>query len=314
MKEIKKMTDYMAKMSYTSVTYPIGFPTILADEYWDYYIDLLGQTEKWNNFKRLWKEEGFTDYYQFMNRFYDTVKEVSDNMIIQPIDDVNKIIENYIQNMVYWKDRFGILEPKKYIKVDIHSASDAAYKEVKIFNDKYESTQDIINQVSKYEIFKDMKFLRIKSLWYNKMPEYVYMKLISRNVLLRRIYESNCPAILELNKVCDDILVSGNDMYLYNVDDVEKYKHLCGDYTIDNINFNISIMQACGIEILGHVYNFATNLSKNCTDYNLRHFPVYFIPLMLKVSRGERPTEKDLAIGYEDQVFFHLNENDYKIL
>lgn len=40
----------------------------------------------------------------------------------------------------------------------------------------------------------------------------------------------------------------------------------------------------------------------------------FLLFLMLKVSRGEQPQEKDLDIGYEDQVFFHLNKNDYKIL
>lgn len=312
------MTNYMSKVSYAAVNYPLGFPMILADKYWDYYMSLVGQTDKWNRFMNLWNEEGFETYDQFITEFNEVAKKSAMLMFNGSVDESVKKLHEYAENSKEWEFPTKIqnnLKPGKYIKVDIHSSVDYVLKEIGIFNDKYDSLMEIINGQSKYEIFKDIKLMKFRTLKFNGINNHPDIKKISRSIILKKIYESGLPEIDIFNKSCRNVFVSGNDMYLYELDNPDEFEYLCGDYITDNgISFNISMFKNMCVQIMDSQYNFSINLSKKYVDYDLRNYPKYFIPLMIRLIKGEHPTEMDLAIGYEDQIFFHLNENDYKIL
>lgn len=310
------MTDYDARLSYAAVHYPFGFPTILADGYWEHYMDLTGQTDRWNRFLDLYKSEGFGSNVKFMEMFNCTAEKAAGLMFNGNADECMAEIHRYAAEVKSWDvpDFIRGIRPGRYLKIDIHSGIDAVLRETKTISPGYRSIMEIVDKISEYKMFKDMKSMKFRILRFNGISMNPDVIKILRNVMLKRVYESGIPEIETLNRSCRNIYASTNDMYIYDLDDISKYEHLCGDYSAGDVDFNISVFRCASAEILGNAYHFAIDPTVKLVDCNLRAYPRQFVPLMIRIARDETPDKMDLAVGYEDQIFFHLNENDYKIL
>ena len=90
-----KITDFDIKKSFVQVNYPLETPSILLDEYWEYYMDLFGQTEKYEKFRQDWLKEGFKTYKDFMDEYNNIINSIRfDDIFKHPKDDILKIIES----------------------------------------------------------------------------------------------------------------------------------------------------------------------------------------------------------------------------
>lgn len=77
------------------------------------------------------------------------------------------------------------------------------------------------------------------------------------------------------------------------------------------MNYHIDTFDVNNIDVLGKVY---LNLWNHHESFGTHAVIPMFIPITNCILNGRIPTKYDLAIGYEDQIFFYLDENDYKII
>ena len=312
-----KMTDYDIKRCFQESCKHI-IPVIFIDDYWDYYMKLFNLESKYELFKEQYKSAGFQNCMDFKRNWQQIVNDVVERLQgNQPKDNNHKQIREFASNIRHgWKvDLLHTCPDGKYAKIDIHSAWDVVLKTVGVWNNEYNSTMDIINDVSKYDIFKNQKLLRMNS--YDKTLFEVLNDChqISAQYLLKKIRESQHPIIQKLNATYKTVIHTSGDMYMYKVDefcgdDIE------GDYEIDGIPFNISLYNAKTIFILGQKIKVIKKMNDDVIDYNIGYmksgnlYPELF-PLALSLYNDRTPNKYDLAIGCEDQIYFYLNENDY---
>ena len=318
-----KITDFDIKKSFVQVNYPLETPSILLDEYWEYYMDLFGQTEKYEKFRQDWLKEGFKTYKDFMDEYNNIINSIRfDDIFKHPKDDILKIIESAVDRKPWMpvidNDDYINLQGR-YLQVDLHHAFDTVFCVLGLYKDKYKSMNDVINAYTNHKIFVDLKLCRLNT----------YIRLGIANLeslfemcgnLLKKVFESNHPIIKELNEKYPERLLSHGDMYLYKIGENDDVSHIIGDYEVDGIEFSIRCMEYKHISVFDSTYLTTIDPDKKLIDYNIAKNKFGYgaisliCPILLKLARNEQPTEKDLVIGYEDTIFFHLNENDYKIL
>lgn len=98
---------------------------------------------------------------------------------------------------------------------------------------------------------------------------------------------------------------------MYNIAGIDDPMSLIGDNNIDGLGVHIDLNESKSFLIQNQSI-FITRKNKSQLLVNPK-YPFLF-PLCASLCNGQTPTEKDLAIGYEDKIFFHLNENDYEKL
>ena len=157
------MSDWDAKKAFTTkYLYQNNYiPQIYIDDYWNYYIEEYNLTQVWDNFLKQFKDDNltYTSYMDEYNRLLDEVPKLftieSDKNKI--VDIIDKRLSTKENSVISYIEGLYTLPEGNYITVDIHSAFDEALKYIGVFNPSYISTNDIINNTSKYSIFNGNK-------------------------------------------------------------------------------------------------------------------------------------------------------------
>lgn len=317
------MSDWDAKKAFTTkyLFSNCYIPQIYIDDYWNYYIEEHSLTEIWDNFLKQFKDDNLT-FASYMDEYNRLVNEVpklltieSDkNKIIDIIDNVLNSKENSVMSYI---EGVYTLPEGNYISVDIHSALDEALKYIGVFNPSYISTNNIINDTSKYSIFNYNKKLRI-SIYQHLFDVFTTKEIykIYYEILLENIYKSN----QKLKDIKELTLIgkTQGDSYFYKINDNYDVTDILGEYEYNNIKYHIDYWTFKDIIIFNKKYKCCFEVDKN---YKLQALCLYdtngnrikhpfLIHLALKLFTGEELNEKDLAVGYEDQIFFHWDKSE----
>lgn len=318
-----KVTDFDIRKSFVDINYPFGSPSILLDGYWEHYMDIFGQTEKYEKFRKDWISEGFKTYKDFADEYGSVLDSIKfDDIFKYSINDMWKNMKTSVDTRIWMPvicaNDYANLSGR-YLRVDLHHAFDAVLNMMGLYRDEYNSMENVIESYTQHKMFIDMKLLRLNIYYKIGLGHNQILFDICGN-LLRKVFESNHPVIRTLNERYKERYLSKGDMYLYKIGDNDDVSGLTGDYMTDGISFSVKCLTCGNISIMDSIYSTMIDLSERLIDYNIMKTSSgttaqgMIAPLALKLARGEKPTEMDLAIGYEDMVFFHLNENDYKIL
>lgn len=317
------MTDWDVKKAYQETVKPIFFPVIFIDRYWDYYMKLFGQEKKYKEFREMFKSGGFT-YCSYMDEYNDITYRCAEKQLTENQSTVHNMINSYVDRNI--TGNTGNLFPKlnsydfpdgRYLQVDLHNAFDEALKNVGVFNPDYESTDEIIDDVSKYDIFKNMKKLRLSVYAYNNFTQMKELFCICSDEILKKVYLSEDDLMKHLRERYHKGVRSSGDMYMYEIG-YDCVDEITGDHMIDGISVNMSVVEIKTVYLFGNRCKIQFIPGSSLTDYVLgwsRHniLPPELSPLLLRIGRNEEPTKMDFAIGNEDKIYFHLNKNDYKI-
>ena len=108
------------------------------------------------------------------------------------------------------------------------------------------------------------------------------------------------------------------DSYFYKINDNYDVTDILGEYEHNNIKYHIDYCTVKDIIMLNERYKCRFELDKN---YKLRALYLYdtnghrtenpfLTHLAIKLFTGGELNEKDLAVGYEDQIFFHWDKSE----
>ena len=109
------------------------------------------------------------------------------------------------------------------------------------------------------------------------------------------------------------------DTLLYTIDENTNIENIIGEYELDDIiKYHISTIHMKDIHMLNETYKcklFTNDYINNIEDFidcyknqNLTNKNLY--SLYYKLATNQKPNDKDLTIGYEDQIFFTLDKKD----
>ena len=218
------ISDWDAKKAFTTkYLYQNNYiPQIYIDDYWNYYIEEYNLTQVWDNFLKQFKDDNltYTSYMDEYNRLLDEVPKLftieSDKNKI--VDIIDKRLSTKENSVISYIEGLYTLPEGNYITVDIHSAFDEALKYIGVFNPSYISTNDIINNTSKYSIFNGNKKLRI-DIYYHLFDVFTTKEIfkIYCEILLENIYKSD----QKLKDIKELTLIgkTQGDSYFYKIND-----------------------------------------------------------------------------------------------
>lgn len=317
------MSDWDAKKAFTEKhLYKNNYmPQIYIDDYWNYYIEEHNLTQMWNNFLKQFRDDNltYTSYMDEYNRLLDEVPkllttESDKNKIVDIIDKVLNSKENSVMSCI---EDLSALPEGNYISVDIHSAFDEALKYIGIFNPIYISTNDIIKDISKYSILNDNKRLRC-DIYRCTFDEDIAQGLfkICSEILLEGIYKSD----KKLKDIKELTLIGKckGDSYYYKINDNYNVTDIIGEYEHNNIKYHIDYCTVKDIIIFNEKYKCYFEMGKNNKLQSLYLYDTnghrtanpFLTHLAFKLFNGGELNEKDLAVGYEDQIFFHWDKSE----
>ena len=311
------MTDWDVKRAFQNYTYPFFFPLIYIDDYWDHYLNLFGLEETYEIFKDSFKKE-FNSFAEFKTAYIDTIYAASKKMFNTKQSEVLNVLKESVNTLTPLKAKYNHvfnMPDGKYLQIDLHKACDQVIKNLGVFNTDYESTTDVIKSVTKSKLLPTLKPIRIFCYqvgFFDRINE----SFLNCADILNKVYNSNDSLIQKLNKKYE-LTVAAGDMYMYNIGN-DDLTDLVGDYEIDGISLSMSLYEIKTINILGQENKVKICTSSNEINYVIGYTEIGHIipevyPLAVSLYKGLEPTEKDLAIGYEDKIFFHLNKNDYEL-
>lgn len=317
------MSDWDAKKAFTEKhLYKNNYmPQIYIDDYWNYYIEEHNLTQMWNNFLKQFRDDSLTyaTYMDEYNRLLDEVPkllttESDKNKIIDIIDNRLNSKENSVMSCI---EDLSALPEGNYISVDIHSAFDEALKYIGIFSPIYINTNDIIKDISKHSIFNDNKRLRcdIYQYLFDKDIHKGLFKICSE-ILLEDIYKSD----KKLKDIKELTLIGKckGDSYYYKINDNYNVTDIIGEYEHNNIKYHIDYCTVKDIIIFNEKYKCYFEMGKNNKLQSLYLYDTnghrtanpFLTHLAIKLFTGGELNEKDLAVGYEDQIFFHWDKSE----
>ena len=317
------MSDWDAKKAFTEKhLYKNDYmPQIYIDDYWNYYIEEHDLTQMWNNFLKQFRDENliYTSYIDEYNILLDKVPkllttESDENKIIDIIDNRLNFKENSVMPCIEY---LSALPEGNYISVDIHSAFDEALKYIGIFSPIYINTNDIIKDISKHSIFNDNKHLRC-GIYRNSFDLSIMTGLfkICSEILLEDIYKSD----QKLKDIKELTLIGKckGDSYYYKINDNYDVTDILGEYEHNNIKYHIDYCIVKDIIMLNEKYKCCFEMDKNNKLQSLYLYDTnghrtanpFLTHLAIKLFTGEELNEKDLAVGYEDQIFFHWDKSE----
>ena len=317
------MSDWDAKKAFTEKhLYKNNYmPQIYIDDYWNYYIEEHNLTQVWNKFLKQFRDDNLT-YASYMDEYNRLLDEVPKLFTIESdknkiIDIIDKVLNSKENSAMSYIEDLSTLPEGNYISVDIHSAFDEALKYIGIFNPSYISTNDIIKDISKYPIFNDNKFLRC-AIYRNSFNLSIMTGLfkICSEILLEDIYKSD----QKLKDIKELTLIGKGrgDSYYYKINDNYDVTDILGEYEYNNIKYHIDYCTVKDIIILNERYKCRFELDKKYKFQSLYLYDTnghrtenpFLIHLAFKLFNGGELNEKDLAVGYEDQIFFHWNKSE----
>ena len=317
------MSDWDAKKAFTEKhLYKNNYmPQIYIDDYWNYYIEEHNLTQVWNKFLKQFRDDNLTyaSYMDEYNRLLDEVPkllttESDKNKIIDIIDNRLNSKENSVMSCI---EDLSTLPEGNYISVDIHSAFDEALKYIGIFSPIYINTNDIIKDISKHSIFNDNKHLRC-DIYQCLFDKDIYKGLfkICSEILLEDIYKSD----KKLKDIKELTLIGKckGDSYYYKINDNYNVTDIIGEYEHNNIKYHIDYCTVKDIIIFNEKYKCYFEMGKNNKLQSLYLYDTnghrtanpFLIHLAFKLFNGGELNEKDLAVGYEDQIFFHWDKSE----
>lgn len=308
------MTDWDVKKAFQIFEYPVHYPTIYIDEYWDYYMQIFGIKDSYINFKTLFKEE-FKDYDDFRNSCYNIAKNAEKKLFNTDISSALKNLSKYSSNLPdLTTPRIYDFPDGNYLIIDLHSGFDAALKTAGVFNTDYDSTKEILHSLTDKTLLWTTKQIRINTYFGFLSHSFTCFKICAE--ILNKICNSNHPVIQKLNQKYNKPNKCNGDCIIYNIGN-DDLSDLNGDYEIDGFSINMSTCKIKTVQILNQKFKIKLQ-SSNKIDYNIGYSPTgnllpQLYPLALSLFYGKEPTEKDLAIGCEDKIYFYLNKNDYEL-
>ena len=306
---MNSVTDFDIRKAFAFFCY-MKLPNLYLDGYWEHYMKIFNMEQKYLQFMENYKSDGFSSYKDFIDKFYEVVDKGAKTFLKKTLYETVDILKEESKKVDDdWIPKYISPESGNIVKIDIHCAAEVMLKRLDLFNDNYNSGYDIINEVSKYETFKNSKKTRICIFKQAGLHENEYLFSLISNGLLKEIYNSENPIIKNLNKTysvfktkCDALIyITGND-------DNDK---ISGEYKCGDMDYHIDCFDINCIEIMGKKYPDIWNNHDHIGTHAI--YPM-LTPITNAMLRRRTPDEKDLAIGYEDQIFFHLNKDDYKII
>lgn len=312
------ITNFDAKKSFIDFAMPYFIiPQIYIDEYWDYYIEEYGFKTKWNTFLEEFKEGGYT-YKSFSDEFKRIVS-IGDKMVYGPV--LTETREKFIQVLSKFKKfKYKLphiniyeLSEGEYIYIDLHSACDEVLKYVGVLNDKFNGITDIINFITEKDIFKHQKQLKLRILDNIQYTRYIYLTFA---ILMDQIYKSEDKKLRNITKKLTLIGRTDGDAYMYKLNDDSDISELYGDYECKNLKYHIKKLEVKEVKAFENTYKIITIKDKNNETDNLYVYSNNSIlcpglyPFVLKLAKGEELNEKDLAVGYENEIFFHFDKSE----
>lgn len=329
MNQVNKVTNIDAKRAFRRhIEVHKIIPTIYIDEYWDYYMDLYDLTDQWKEFLKDFIDSGFT-YESFYSTYDTLLQQVSD--VINSKYDKDSFIEKCksllkdAPSTLNKVDSLCNLTPGKYLYVDLRNGFDNSLRIVGLLDDK--SVYDIIREATPNKIFYNKKKIRF-DVYHTCLPcidfkDYLYS--LESEILLEKIYNQNDPTIEYLNNHFELIGKTNGDAVIYKLNGDEDLKNILGDYSYNGIQYHTETLTVSDITMFGNKYRYLINRDKNGKQVNhiiysdinpdvhimkskLLNISLY--PFALKLATGEELNEKDLAVGYEDQIFFHFDKSE----
>ena len=315
MKGTNQITNRDAKKIFAEFIAWEFIPSIYIDEYWDYYINLYNLNSTWESFLKQFTKDGFTyrifldEYNNILNNTGDTLKDI----FTSKLHLLNEL--NFTDNMPHTK--FKDQDEGDYIYVDLHNAFDLALKKIGVF-DEYKDTYDVINKFTKYDIFKNIKILRVDIYWkFFTNRTYATIKKIVNQIVLEELYFSDAPILRQIDNTFQFIGKGSMDAFIYKIPEGADPKSVIGDYTYNDIPFSIDVLKSRDIQMFGKKFKVNTIMNKDdnpvhimlwCDDGLRKKIAPY--PFAYKMSLGKELDEKDLAVGYDDQIFFHFDKSN----
>lgn len=298
-----------------------NIPQIYLDEYWDYYISEFAFTEQWKTFLTQFINEGFT-YESFEEEYYKLMHEVHNTFISLVNDKVEQKFHELLSHTNCQLPEIDIhyLPDGKYICVDLHNAFDIAFKQIGIYGNEYKDTYDIFNKKSNYDIFKNHRQFRLKlyRMFFANTPFNISANDVFNfvnSIILEKLYQSNNPIIQYLNDNFELVGKSNGDSFYYKLNENKYITNIIGDFEYEDIPYHIDILTFKNIKMFGNDYNLhISNDNDKITNVYLSSMtfkmPLSLYPFALKIATGEELNDKDLAFGYEDQIFFHWDKSE----
>lgn len=310
------ISNFEAKKSFSKLVMICLIPPIYIDEYWDYYIKEYCLEDMWDKFLQEYTDSKFT-YESFKNEYTDIILKTIDFIRNRWSDDVYKKYNDLVNSTPQLIPEY---DPKKfpdgeYLDVDIHGAVDMALRNIDIFDDEYTSTYDVFKTISGNPIFHNMKRLRL-NVYNNMQDKQDYIYNIHSKVSLERLYQSGDPIIEHLNKKYQLFGKTRGDSYFYKLDDKSGLDDILGNHTYGDFFYHIDVVTAKNMKIFGKPYTFIITKDKENKINNLALYNPFIranlslYPFAYKLALGEELNEKDLAVGYEDEIFFHYDKSE----
>ena len=151
---------------------------------------------------------------------------------------------------------------------------------------------------------------------FNHMLDRQELYYLENDVLLEKVYSSDVPIIKYINDSFEFCGKSEGDCCLYKIPENTDITNIYGDYTYDDISFHIEKLTIKSISIFGNPHKvwMITNKDNKLLDiYFYNQFgksSLALYPFAYKLALGKELNEKDLAMGYEDQIFFHFDKSE----
>ena len=282
-------------------------------------MNLFGLTSIWENFLKDFIDEGFT-ISSFFNEYQRIVNECTKLLSPYNQEEISKkcqyVLNNSdIDNKLEIKG-FSELDDGEYIYIDIHSDFDYVLKYIGVFNPSYNDTYDIINNITNYKIFRNLKVIRL-NIYDRCLSQNIRKQLfnISTNILLEKIYQNEDPKLKEITKHYQCVYKTLGDCYVYKVDNGEFPNYTETEFEYDGIKYHIEKLICKTVYVLGNYYKVElitdNNNIKHALIYlNNQKIPVSQYPFLIKLALGEELNDKDLTVGYEDEIFFHFDKSE----
>lgn len=318
MKQVNKISNLDAKKVYSKyLDCGKTIPPVYIDEYWDYYINIYDRKNHWETFLKVFQNDGLT-YETFGEEHNNLANNVSKKIITVSLSDLVHKCRDIVKSLEANTDIPTIekfdLSDSTYLQIDMHNAFDEALKYLGVYNSAYENTYAVINDSTKYESFHNQK--RIRMGLYCGLFTPCFNDLYSIvDFLVNQIYKSEDPKLKEFTQTLPFVGKIHGDSYLYKLEGpvppeiFDEYK--CGD-----IGYHVNILESKTLNMLGQDYKCL--ISKNehneieritLANKGIQVCP-YMYPFLYKLIYNKELNEKDLAFGYDDQIFFHFDESE----
>ena len=280
-------------------------PSIFVDEYWDYFMNTVGEfvgTKKyWDEFCYILSKRYNNDVVKMDNEFKIISGEIA-SVILQKYNNITLPQTNDPLFKKHCK-KFVEIEDGVYLSLDLRHAITQVMLYYNIIS--YSDLKNIFNKFENYEEIENCK-------WLYSYIFYIFEKKRQRGnlhkLLLWETINSGDPIF---NNISDDYYICGDRLLIkINENEITHYKSLINKQykTTNNVIVFVDICYKTSIEenkfpkihidnTLNSIKHFATNSFNGITSYDI-------YPQIYKKMKNEEITQKDLSYGYDDVISF----------